>query len=172
MKGGIALFLGNKEASFNYPDNTYHFRQDSSFLYFFGLDLPNLGGLIDFETGKEYLFGNDFTIDDIIWMGKQPTIKDLAIQVGVENTEPFNHLGNYLRNANNQERIIHVLPFYRGDTVIQFSNLLEIGHTEAENYVSVDLIKAVVELRSIKDKFEIEELINIFEYNVFLYLIF
>ena len=160
IKSGLVLFLGNQEAAFNYPDNTYHFRQDSSFLYFFGLDLPNLAGLIDLESGKEYLFGNDFTIDDIIWMGPQPKIKELAASVGVENTEPMNHLGNYLRNANNQDRIIHVLPFYRGDTIIQFSNMLEISHTEAENYVSVDLIKAVVELRSIKDKFEIEELIK------------
>lgn len=160
LKGGLVLFLGNKEAAFNYPSNAYHFRQDSSFLYFFGLDLPNLAGLIDLDSGKEYLFGNDFSIDDIIWMGPQPTIKELSSEIGVENTEPFDQLGNYLRNANNQNRNIHVLPFYRGDTIIQFSNLLEINHSEAENFVSVELIKAVVELRSIKDQYEIEELIK------------
>ncbi|MFP4025785.1 MAG: aminopeptidase P family protein [Thiohalospira sp.] len=160
LKGGLVLFLGNKDAAFNYPSNAYHFRQDSSFLYFFGLDLPNLAGLIDLDSGKEYLFGNDFSIDDIIWMGPQPTIKELASEIGVENTEPFDQLGNYLRNANNQNRNIHVLPFYRGDTIIQFSNLLEKSHNEAENYVSVELIKAVVELRSIKDQYEIEELIK------------
>ncbi|MDY6799900.1 MAG: aminopeptidase P family protein [Bacteroidota bacterium] len=160
LKGGLVLFLGNKESAMNYLDNAYHFRQDSSFLYFFGLDMPNLAGLIDLDSGKEYLFGDDFTIDDIIWMGPQPTIKELAAEIGVENTEPFSQLGNYLRNANNQNRNIHVLPFYRGDTIIQFSNLLEVSHNEAENFVSIELIKAVVDLRSIKDKYEIEELIK------------
>lgn len=160
LQGGLVLFLGNKESAMNYPDNAYHFRQDSSFLYFFGLDMPNLAGLIDLDSGKEYLFGDDFTIDDIIWMGPQPTIKELAAEIGVENTEPFSQLGNYLRNANNQNRNIHVLPFYRGDTLIQFSNLLEISHSEAENFVSIELIKAVINLRSIKDKYEIEELIK------------
>ena len=158
LKGGLVLLLGNKEAAMNYPSNAYHFRQDSSFLYFFGLDMPNLAGLIDLDSGKEYLFGDDFTIDDIIWMGPQPTIKELASEIGVNNTEPFNQLANYLRNAMNQNRNIHILPFYRGDTIIQFSNLLEINHSEAENFVSKELIKAVVDLRSIKDPYEIEEL--------------
>src|SRR6056297_3407565 len=158
LKGGLVLLLGNKEAAMNYPSNAYHFRQDSSFLYFFGLDMPNLAGLIDLDSGKEYLFGDDFTIDDIIWMGPQPTIKELASEIGVNNTEPFNQLANYLRNAKNQDRNIHVLPFYRGDSIIQFSNLLEINHSEAENFVSKELIKAVVDLRSIKDPYEIEEL--------------
>lgn len=160
LKGGLVLFLGNQEAAFNYPDNTYHFRQDSSFLYFFGLDLPNLAGLIDLDSGKEYLFGNDFTIDDIIWMGPQPKIKELATDIGVENTEPLDKLKNYLLNAKNQDRNIHVLPFYRGDSIIQFSNLLEIHHSEVEDYVSSELIKTVVDLRSIKDQYEVEELIK------------
>jgi len=107
LKGGLVLILGNKEAAFNYVDNTYHYRQDSSFLYFFGLDIPNLAGLIDLDSGKEYLFGNDFSIDDIIWMGPQPSIKELATDIGVENTEPMGQLENYLRNAKNQNRNIH-----------------------------------------------------------------
>lgn len=160
LKGGLVLFLGNKESAFNYLDNTYHFRQDSSFLYFFGLDIPNLAGIIDLDSGKEYLFGNDFSIDDIIWMGPQPKITELANEIGVENTEPLTKLGNYLHNAKNQNRNIHVLPFYRGDSIIQFSNLLEINQAEAEDYVSVELIKAVVDLRSVKDQYEIEELIK------------
>jgi Xaa-Pro aminopeptidase len=160
LKGGLVLFLGNKEAAFNYPDNTYHYRQDSSFLYFFGLNIPNLAGLIDLDSGKEYLFGNDFSIGDIIWMGPQPKVKELATEIGIENTEQLDQLEKYLRNAKNQNRNIHVLPFYRGDTIIQFSNLLEIHQSETEDYVSVELIKAVVDLRSIKDKYEIEELIK------------
>ncbi|MCD4833490.1 MAG: aminopeptidase P family protein [Bacteroidales bacterium] len=160
LKGGLVLLLGNNESAFNYTDNAYHFRQDSSSLYFFGLDLPNLAGIIDLDSGKEYLFGNDFSIDDIIWMGPQPKVKELAAGIGIENTEPLDQLGNYLRNAKNQDRNIHVLPFYRGDSIIQFSNLLEVHQSEVEDYVSVELIKAVVDLRSIKDQYEIEELIK------------
>ena len=160
LKGGLVLLLGNQESAFNYPDNAYHFRQDSSFLYFFGLNIPNLAGIIDLDSGKEYLFGNDFSIDDIIWMGPQPKINELANEIGVENTEQLTQLGKYLLNAKNQNRNIHVLPFYRGDSIIQFSNLLEIHQSEVEDYVSIELIKAVVALRSIKDQYEIEELIK------------
>jgi hypothetical protein len=77
IKTGLAIFIGNIEAPMNYPANTYHFRQDSDFLYFFGLDIPGFAGLIDFDSGKEWIFGNDFDLDDIIWMGPQPTVKDL-----------------------------------------------------------------------------------------------
>lgn len=160
LKGGLVLLLGNLESSCNYPDNAYHFRQDSSFLYFFGLDFPGLAGLIDLDSGKEYLFGNDFSIDDIIWMGPQPKIKELANEIGIENTESLDQLENYLQNAKNQDRNIHVLPFYRGDSIIQFSNLLGINQVDAENYASRELIKAVVDLRSVKDHYEIEELIK------------
>ncbi len=160
LKGGLILFLGNTESACNYTDNAYHFRQDSTFTYFFGLDIPGLAGLIDLDSGKEYLFGTDFSIDDIIWMGPQPKIVELAAEIGVKNTEVLTQLGNYLRNAKNQNRNIHVLPFYRGDSIIQFSNFLEISHAEAEDYESLELIKAVVDLRSIKDQHEVEELIK------------
>ncbi|MBE9517433.1 MAG: aminopeptidase P N-terminal domain-containing protein, partial [Bacteroidetes bacterium] len=41
---GIILIPGNEESSMNYRANTYHFRQDSSFLYFFGIDKPGFYG--------------------------------------------------------------------------------------------------------------------------------
>ena len=78
MKSGIGLFLGNNDTAMNYTANPYHFRQDSDFLYFFGLDLQGFTGLMDFDSGEDYIFGNDIDIDDIIWMGPQPTVKDLA----------------------------------------------------------------------------------------------
>ncbi|HSL86989.1 MAG TPA: aminopeptidase P N-terminal domain-containing protein, partial [Bacteroidales bacterium] len=86
MKSGIALFIGNDESPMNYPANTYHFRQDSDFLYFFGLDLPGFAGLMDFDTGKDWIFGNEFDLDDIIWMGPQPSVKELVARCGVANT--------------------------------------------------------------------------------------
>ncbi|MCA1759395.1 MAG: aminopeptidase P N-terminal domain-containing protein, partial [Bacteroidales bacterium] len=76
VSNGIALFLGNMESPMNYLANTFHFRQDSSFLYFFGLDFPGLAGVIDFDSGEDYIFGNDVDIDDIIWMGPQVTIQE------------------------------------------------------------------------------------------------
>ena len=87
MENGLVLILGNGEAPANYKDNTYKFRQDSSLFYFFGLNLPDFAGVIDVDSGEEYIFGNDVDMDDIIWMGPQPSVKDLAASVGIGKTE-------------------------------------------------------------------------------------
>ena len=103
MGSGIILIPGNTESPMNYTDNSYHFRQDSSFLYLFGLDIPGLFGIIDADSGTDTIFGDDITIEDIIWMGTKPSIKDLAASVGVSTTLPFkelfgtHELGNHLR---------------------------------------------------------------------------
>ena len=89
VESGIILLLGNNEAPANYPDNCYKFRQDSSFLYFFGQSHPGYAGVLDIESGEDTFFGNDVDIDDIIWMGPQPSIKDLAAQVGVQKSLPL-----------------------------------------------------------------------------------
>ena len=84
---GILLFLGNDESSMNYHDNTYYFRQDSSFLYYFGLDhQAGLVGLFDIDNDKEFIFGNDYTIDDVVWMGSMPTIQERSVASGINNT--------------------------------------------------------------------------------------
>ena len=92
VQNGIILILGNNEAPANYPDNTYKFRQDSSFLYFFGHSHPGYAGVIDIEAGEDYFFGNDVDMDDIIWMGPQPSVKELAAQVGIQKSFPFPQL--------------------------------------------------------------------------------
>ncbi len=158
VNNGIAVFLGNDESPMNYPANTFHFRQDSTFLYFFGLDLPGLAGVIDFDEGRDILFGNDVEIDDIIWMGPQPSMKDNAAKVAVETTYPFGELAGYIEKARSQGRKIHYLPMYRGETKILFEQLTGIRVGEQAGNVSVDLIKAVVSLRNIKDEYEIAEL--------------
>lgn len=158
MNSGVALFLGNNEASFNYPANQYHFRQDSNFLYFFGLDHPDLAGIIDIDNNKDYIFGNDVDIDDIIWMGPQPLMKDKAAEVGIENTAPYNGLLEFLNNVIKEGRKIHFLPPYRGEHTIEFQKLLGLFTAKIADYVSEELIKAVVKLRSIKDKYEIAEI--------------
>ena len=158
MKSGVGLFLGNEESPMNYAGNTYKFRQDSSFLYFFGLDFPGLAGVIDFDSGEEYIFGNDVDIDDIIWMGPQVTISENASKVGVQKSAPFAKLNDFLKEALGKGRKIHFLPPYRGDNKIMLEDLLGIPFARLNEYVSVELIKAVVALRSVKEPCEIEEI--------------
>lgn len=158
LSGGLVLILGNGEAPANYTDNTYKFRQDSSFSYFFGLNLPGFAGVLDVDAGKEYIFGNDVDIDDIIWMGPQPLVKDLAVRVGVETTFPFPELAVCLKEAISKGRRIHFLPPYRFRNMVLLEDLLGIHHSLIKTYASLELIKAVVSLRSVKEPCEIEEI--------------
>jgi len=155
---GIALFPGNSESPMNYAANTYTYRQDSTFLYFFGLDMPGLAGVIDFDEGTDILFGNDVDIEDIIWMGPQPKMKDLAAMADIEHVEPFNNLGDYLKNAMDKGRKIHFIPQYRPENQILLEKLFGIKIASQKEQSSVDLIKAIVDLRSVKDRHEIAEL--------------
>ncbi|MCR5745935.1 MAG: aminopeptidase P family protein [Bacteroidales bacterium] len=158
VKDGVILLMGNSEASCNYPDNQYQFRQDSSFLYFFGLDKPDLAAVIDAETGAETIFGNDVDIDDIIWMGPQPLIADQAASVGVAGSAPFAKLADCLKEAQKKGRTIHYLPPYRNHNKILLHQMLGIAFEELKARASVELIKAVVALRLIKEPCEIEEI--------------
>lgn len=155
---GLVLILGNGEAPANYRDNAYKFRQDSSFLYFFGLNLPRLAGVLDVDSGKEYLFGDDVDMDDIIWMGPQPCMEELAAGVGVENTAPFACLADCLQEAIRRGRRIHFLPPYRFRNTLLLEDLLGIHHTLIKDYASLELIRAVIALRSVKEACEIEEI--------------
>ena len=158
VKSGLVLILGNGEAPANYTDNTYKFRQDSSFLYFFGLNQPGFAGVIDIDSGDEYLFGNDVDMDDIIWMGPQPSVKDMAARSGVSKTAPFARLADCMKTAISQGRRIHFLPPYRFRNMLLLEELLGIRPALVKNYASLELIKAVVDLRSVKEPCEIEEI--------------
>jgi Xaa-Pro aminopeptidase len=158
MKTGLALFIGNVEAPMNYPDNTYHFRQDSDFLYFFGLDVPGLAGVMDFDSGKDIIFGNDFDMDDIIWMGPQPKVSELALQCGVTGTLAMAKLEVVLKDALAKKRKVHFLPPYRGETKMTLGSLLKENPCQMKTLASADLIKEVISMRSIKEKVEIEEI--------------
>lgn len=158
IRTGIAIFPGNTEASFNYPANTYHYRQDSTFSYFFGINQPDLAGIIDFETGAEILFGNDVDMDDIIWMGPQPSIADRGAQAGIKHTAPLADFARYIEEARTAGRKVHFLPPYRGETKIQLSEILGIMPKEIKESASVDLIRAVVQLRAVKSAEEITEI--------------
>jgi len=158
MKMGLALFIGNNEASMNYPSNTYHFRQDSDFLYYFGLDIPGFAGLMDFSSGKDWIFGNDIDLDDIIWMGPQPAVKELAEKCGVTNTAPFSKLEEVIRNAMAKKIKVHFLPPYRGENKMILGSLLKENPCQMKTLASQDLIKAVISMRSVKEKIEIDEI--------------
>lgn len=158
ISDGIILLPGNTDVAFNYPANIYTFRQDSAFLYFFGVKEPNIIGLIDTNSGEEYMFGNDVDIDDIIWMGKLPTMKDFANKNGVNKTAPLSDATEFLKKAISQGRKIHFLPTYRAETKLQLQDLLNIPANDINNNVSEELIKAVVKLRAVKDKYEIADI--------------
>ena len=158
LGSGIALFPGNVESAFNYPANPYHFRQDSNFLYFFGLDHPGMAGLVDADTGEDWIFGNDVDMDDIIWMGPQPQVAEQAKGVGVSRTAAYAKLADYIREAISKGRKVHYLPTYRSETVIELSGLLNVAPSEVKPGASQELIRAVVEQRAVKDEGEIAEI--------------
>ena len=158
VQNGIILILGNNEAPANYPDNTYKFRQDSSFLYFFGHSHPGYAGVIDIEAGEDYFFGNDVDMDDIIWMGPQPSVKELGEPVGEKKTFPFPRLKEVVGKAISQRRKIHFLPPYRYDNMMLLEDLTGIRASMTRQHASLELIKAVVSLRSVKEACEIEEI--------------
>ncbi|MDA3893427.1 MAG: aminopeptidase P family protein [Salinivirgaceae bacterium] len=158
MNKGIALFLGNVDSPMNCADNIFHFRQDSSFLYFFGIDHPGMAAIIDFESGEEILFGNDVDIEDIIWMGVQPLLKDKAAKVGIEKTAPFNQAIEAANRAVSQGRQVHFLPPYRGESKIILGDMLGMHPSKVNAYRSLELVKAVIKLRSVKDDYEIAEI--------------
>lgn len=158
MSDGIILLPGNQDASFNYPANIYTFRQDSSFLYFFGINQANLFGFIDVDSGEEIIFGDELTIDDIIWMGSLPTIKEQAEKVGIKKTLPMADLQAKITDAILKGRKVHFLPAYRQKTKNQLGALLGIKCMTINNYKSEELIKSIVKLRSVKDQYEIAEI--------------
>lgn len=158
IESGLILFLGNEESPMNYADNPYPFRQDSSFLYFFGLDSPGLAAVIDVDEGAEYVFGDDLTVNDIIWMGPQPPLREKCQQIGISRTAPRARLRELLAKAVQKGRTIHFLPQYRPENILRTQKLLGIGPATVQSRASEMLIRAVVERRSIKTPEEIEQI--------------
>ncbi len=155
---GLILIPGNFESPLNYTDNVYSFRQDSAFLYYFGIDLPGFAAIVDVDENKEIIYGNDFEMDDIVWMGPQPKVKDLAKQVGIKQTGTFSDLSNAITTAIKGGRKIHYLPQYRHKNILWFSELMGINPNAVNNYASGKLARSVIEQRSVKAKEEIEEI--------------
>lgn len=155
---GVVLLLGNGESPMNYTDNPYPFRQDSTFLYFFGLDSPGLAAVIDIDEDRETVFGDDLTMDDIIWTGPRPPLRERCREVGVADAASFDALEGVLARAAGHGREIHLLPAYRPESVLAIDRLLGIRPAELPDRVSTSLIEAVVAQRSVKGEEEIAEI--------------
>jgi len=158
IQSGVLLFPGNNHSPMNYEDNTYHFRQDSSFLYYFGIDEPGLFGVIDVDNNEEFIFGNDVAIEDIIWTGPLPKLKDKAQKINVAKTKPTSELKETIHNYIKSGRQILYLPQYRADIIIKLKELTGIHTSLINDFSSNALTKAVIDQRSIKSDDEVQEI--------------
>ena len=167
-KRGIALFVGNVEAAAQYKDNAYKFRQDSSWLYYFGLDEPRMAAVIDLDTGEETLYADDVDIDDIIWMGPQPSVASKAAEAGIYKSASYDSLTVAVTKALATGRNIHYLPpsrYYNtmrlasltGVAVENVGKVAPIGE-DGGRHASEELVKAVISMRLVKEPCEIEQL--------------
>lgn len=155
---GLILFLGNDESPMNYADNGYHFRQDSTFLYFLGLNQPFLAGILDCDSGEDKIFGNDLTVEDFVWMGPQPTIARQSLQAGVTETGDLASLAAILAKARVMGRKIHFLPPYRSENKLKLFEWIGIHPDESKARASLELILGVVNQRNYKSAEEIVEI--------------
>ncbi|MEF2577659.1 MAG: aminopeptidase P family protein [Bacteroidales bacterium] len=155
-KRGIALFIGNTEAPAQYKDNCYKFRQDSTWLYFFGIDQPLYAAIIDLDNGNETVFANDVEIGDIIWMGPQPSVASVAASVGVEKSAPYTYLNAAVAKVLAEGRPVHFVKPSRYYNTMKIASLLGCGTDEVAGRFSLALTKAIISMRLVKEDCEIE----------------
>lgn len=158
FKNGILLFLGNDDSPMNYADNTFHFRQDSSFLYYMGVDQPVWAAVVDVDDGSTTAFANDLDLDAIVWTGVLPSVAELASRGGITRTSPAASLQDVVARAKAQGRAIRFLPPYRPENALKLFRMLGVHPDEAKAQASVDFVRAVVEMRARKDAEEIAEI--------------
>ena len=158
IERGLVVLFGNNESPVNYPSNGYKFRQDSSFLYYFGLQRDGLVGVIDADSGDEWLIGDDIDIEDIVWFGSVDSVADMAMQTGCTKSAPMSRLESLFRDAQDSGRDIHFLPPYRHDQMIQLMDLTGIHPRDQRAAASLKLIQAVVDQRIVKSAEEVAEI--------------
>lgn len=158
MGTGLIVLMGNEESSMNYKDNWYPFRQDSTFLYYFGLDVAGLAAVLDTESGETVIFGNELSIDDIVWTGPLPSVKEMAATVGVSTTAPYADIATWIRKALFSGRTVHILPPYRPENRIKLAEWMQIPVQDVDSRVSLKLVKAVIRQRVIKEAVEVAEI--------------
>jgi Xaa-Pro aminopeptidase len=156
LGSGLLLFIGNDESGCNYAGNTYPYRQDSTFLYFFGQPYAGLSAIIDIDEDREIIFGDELTMDDIIWMGVQPTLREKCSSAGIGDLMPSSAITDYLKKVRQKDRTIHYLPSYRPEHTLKLWNWLNVRPEEKS--FSVDFVKTVVNMRNCKTEEEIAEI--------------
>ncbi len=157
---GLILLMGNDYSPMNYEDNIYHFRQDSSFLYYLGIDVAHVAAIIDVDENKTILFGNDLSVEYIVWMGVQPTMRELADKSGIEECQNYNNISTYLKSAKSKGQEIHFLPPYRAENMLKMEDWLDTRVKDLKSNISQKLIKAIIAQRSIKSAQELVQMEN------------
>lgn len=157
-QSGLVVFMGNELCPMNYTDNTFPFRQDSTFLYYFGLDIPSLAAVIDLDDGSEILYGDDLTVEQIVWMGYQPRMDEKAQWCAVQATAPLKQFADTIAEARKQGRTVHFLPQYQPQNVITLAGLLKLSPAELNQQISEPLTRAVIAMRSVKTPEEVEQI--------------
>lgn len=155
---GLILLFGNNDSPYNYPANVYKFRQDSSFLYYFGQHRDGLVGVLDIDNDEEYLIGDDIDIEDIVWYGSVNSVADMARESGVAHSAPMSRLAELVSRARESGRTVHFLPPYRHDIMIRIMDLLGIHPSRQRAEASLPLIHAVINQRAVKSAEEIREI--------------
>ena len=158
LDGGLLVFPGNNESPMNYADNCYAFRQDSTFLYYFGLDQAEVAAVIDLDAGTTTIFGDELTIDHIVWMGDLPTLAERADRAGVSATRPHAAVTDVVGEARAAGRAVHYLPPYRADTTLWLADLLGVSPAEVAQGASNEFVRAVIDQRNVKSDEEIAEI--------------
>lgn len=162
---GVALFIGNVEAPAQYRDNAYAFRQDSTWLYLFGIDDPGYAAVVDLDSGEETIYADDADIDDIVWTGPLPSVREVAARAGVSHSAPSGALDKDISAALAAGRPVHFVPASRYHTALRISALLGIAPEEAFSAgkkgcakASRALVDAIVSMRLVKEDVEIASL--------------
>lgn len=158
LKSGLILFIGNDDVPMNYPENYYKFYQDASFLYYWGINLPGLVAVIDLDNDLEIIFGNDYTVADMIWMGPQVPLQETAQTCGVKNVQASKDLKVYLEKAGLKSRRLHYLPQYRSDNLLKLAQTAGIPYETVNQGISMPLARSVIEQRLVKSEDEISEI--------------
>lgn len=158
VEKGIILILGNNDVGMNYAANTFRYRQDSNFLYFFGIDQAGLAAVIDLDDGSQTIYGDELTIDDIIWVGTHATLKSTAEKVGISNVKPSAELEKVVKAAKKRGKPVHYLPPYRDDNKIKLHQWLGIDFADLKSNASEELIRAIIKQRSYKSAEEIQQM--------------
>lgn len=155
---GLILLLGNEDVGMSFHNNTYKFRQDSTFLYYVGIDKPALTFVLDIDNDKEILFGDELTIDDIVWTGPQEPLHSFAAKTGVAHVQPTADIASVLSHAKSKGQQIHFLPPYRDEHTLKLQEWLSFSPKEIPVKASVSLIKSIVSMRAHKQPEEIAEI--------------